>query len=34
MPIFIAFDQSGAGHYDAVSQMPHLDLSLEDDKCN
>ena len=34
MPIFIAFDQSGAGHYDAVSQMPFSDSSLEDEKCN
>jgi len=34
MPIFIAFDQSGAGHYDAVSQMQHSDSSLEVEKCN
>lgn len=27
MPIFIAFDQSSAGHYDAVTQITHLEPS-------
>ena len=27
MPIFISFDQSSAGHYDAVTQITHLEPS-------
>ena len=27
MPIFIAFDQSSAGHYDAVTQTTHFERS-------
>ena len=32
MPIFIAFDQSGAGHYDAVTQITHSESSCEVEK--
>lgn len=29
LPIFVAFDQSGAGHYDAVVQIPRFEPSSE-----
>ena len=32
MPIFVAFDQSGVGHYDAVTQITHSEPSCEVEK--